>query len=120
MAENICKRRCSPFYFPKDTLDSIPISMCESLKSVAVFSQNWSKIISIVNKKYNVVKLIPAIKLVQKPPRRLFRSCREEAEMQDFVRLGIDSTVQSKLLSVEANHFLIDRELIRGHRRNRL
>jgi hypothetical protein len=94
--------------------------MCERLKSVAIFSQNWSKIISIINKKYNVVKLIPAMKLGQKPPRRLFRSCRKEAEMQDFVRLGIDSTVQPKLLSVEANHFLIDRELIRGHRRNRL
>jgi len=35
--------------------------MCESLKSVAIFSQNWSKIISIVNKKYNVVKLIPTM-----------------------------------------------------------
>jgi len=61
MAETICKRRFSAFYFSKDTFDSIPISMCESLKSVAIFSQNWSKIISIVNKKYNVVKLIPTM-----------------------------------------------------------
>jgi len=100
MAETICKRRCSPFYFPKDTFDSIPISMCERLKSVPIFRQNWSKIISIVDEKYNVVKLIPAMKLGQKPPCRLFRSCRKEADVQDFVRLGIDSAVQPKLLSV--------------------
>jgi len=120
MAETVCKRRCSAFYFPKYTFDSIPISMCESLKSVAIFSQNRSKIISIVDEKYNVVKLISVMKLSQKPPCRLFRCRRKETDVQDFVRLGIDSAVQPKFLTVEADHLLVDRKLIRRHRRNRL
>ena len=94
--------------------------MCESLKSVAIFGQNWTKIISIIDEKQHVGELIPMMKLGQKPPCRLFRCRRKETDVEDFVCLGIDSTVQPKLLSVEANHFLVDCELIRGHRRNRL
>ncbi len=63
MAETICKRRFSAFYFPKDTFDSVPISMCESLKSIAIFGQNWTKIISIIDEKQHVGELIPMIKL---------------------------------------------------------
>jgi hypothetical protein len=40
MAETICKLGCSLFYFSKDTFDSIPISMSNDLKSIAVFSEN--------------------------------------------------------------------------------
>jgi len=90
--------------------------MCEHLKSVPIFRQNWTKIIGIINEKQHIIKLIPVMKLGQKPPRRLFRCCRKEADVEYFVRFGIDSTVQPKLLSVEADHFLVDRELIRGHR----
>ena len=92
--------------------------MCECLKSVAIFGQNRTKIISIVNEKHHVIKLISVMKLEQKPSRCLFRCCRKEAGMQDFIRFRIDSAVQPKLLSVEADHLLVDRELIRGHRRN--
>jgi hypothetical protein len=62
--------------------------MCERLKSVAIFSQNWTEIISIVNGKQHVIELISVVKLGQKPPRHLFRCRRKEADMQDFVCLG--------------------------------
>ncbi len=75
--------------------------MCESLKSVAIFSQNWTKVISIVDEKQHLVELILVMKLGQKPPRRLFRCRRKEAEMENFVRLRIDSAVQPKFLSME-------------------
>jgi hypothetical protein len=88
--------------------------MCESLKSVAIFSQNWAKVIGIIKTRQYVIKLIPMVKLGQKPPCRLFRCRRKEADARDFVRLGIDSTVQSKLLSMEPDHFLVDRKLIRS------
>jgi len=40
MAETIRKRRCSLFYLPKDTFDSILISMWKHLKSIATFIDN--------------------------------------------------------------------------------
>ena len=68
--------------------------MSERLKSVAIFGQNWTKIISIVDEKHHVGELIPAMKLGQKPTCRLFCCRRKEANMQYFVRFGIDSAVQ--------------------------
>ena len=43
--------------------DSVPISMCGRLKSVAIFGQNWTKIISIIDEKQHVDELIPMMKL---------------------------------------------------------
>jgi len=87
--------------------------MCEYLKSVAVFGQNWAKIVGVIDEKQHAIELIAPVKLGQKPPRRLFRRSRKQADMEDFVRFGIDSTVQPELLAVEADHLLVDRELIR-------
>ena len=60
------------------------------------------------------------MQLGQKPSRRLFRRRRKQPELQDFVRFGIDGTVQSVVLAVDADHFLVNRELIRAHCRDRL
>ena len=59
------------------------------------------------------------MQLGQKPPRRLLRRRRKQPELQDFVRFGIDGTVQPVVLTVAADHFLVDRELIRAHCRDR-
>ena len=40
--------------------------------------------------------------------------------MHDFVRFRIDSPVQPVVVTIEANHFLANRELIRTHRRDGL
>jgi len=61
MAKTICKRRCLSFYFSKNTFDSIPISVCEYLKSVVIFSQDWSEVVGIINEKLHVVKLITTV-----------------------------------------------------------
>ena len=68
--------------------------MWNHLESIAIFSEHWSKIVRIIDEKQHVVELIPAVQLVQKPPRRLFRRGRKQAHMKNFVRIGIDSTVQ--------------------------
>ena len=120
MAETICKRRCASFYLPKDTFDGIPISVCEYMKSVPVFGKDWSEVARIIDEKLGAIELIPSVDLGQKPSRRLFRHRRKRTHVRDLVRLGIDRTVQPKVLSVQADHFLVNRELIRTDRRDRL
>jgi len=56
MAETICKRICSAFYFPENMFDSISISVCEYLKSVAIFSQDWSEVVGVVDEKFHVIQ----------------------------------------------------------------
>jgi len=73
--------------------NGISISMRESLKPVTIFGQNWTKILTIVDKKQLDVDLIPAMKLGQKPPRRLFHCPRKEAGIENIARLGIDSAI---------------------------
>ena len=60
------------------------------------------------------------MELGEKPPRRLFRRRCEQPELQDFARFGIDGAVQSVVVTVDAVHFLVNRELIRAHCRDRL
>lgn len=50
----------------------------------------------------------------------MYRRCRKESDVEDFVRLRIDNTLEPELLSMKADHFLINRELIRSHRQERL
>ena len=63
MVEAIRKRRCSSFYFPKDTFDSILISMWKRLKSVAIFIEEVHQVISVINEKFDIIELIASIKL---------------------------------------------------------
>ena len=76
--------------------------------------------IGVVDEKQHVVKLIPAVQLVEKPSRRLFRCGRKQTRMKDFVRLWIYSAVQPVILTVKADHLLVNRKLTRGHCRDRL
>ena len=94
--------------------------MCEDLKSIAIFGQDWSEVIGIIDEKHHVVELIAAMKIGQKPPCRLLICRWKQAYVEDFIGVGIDSTVQPELLPVEADHLLVDRKLIRRHRRHRL
>ena len=48
------------------------------------------------------------VKLVEKPPRRHIGSRWIETERNDFVRFWIDSAVQPELLTVKADHLLVD------------
>ena len=59
-----------------------------------------------------------AVQLVEKPSRRLFRRGWKQAEVETFVRPWIDSAVQPVILTIQVDHLLVDRELIRGHRRD--
>jgi len=63
MVETIRKRRCSSFYFTKDTFDSIPISMWKHLKSVAVFIEDIHQVISVVDEKFDIIEPIASMKL---------------------------------------------------------
>ena len=94
--------------------------MCEDVKSIAIFGQDWSKVIRVINKKHDVIELIATMKVGKKPPRRLFVRRRKQTDVKDFVRVRIDRAVQPELFAVQADHLLVDCELIRRDRRNRL
>ena len=63
MAETICKRGGLSLYLPKDTFDGIPISMCQYLNLVAIFRQNWTEVIGIIDEKQHIVELIATMEL---------------------------------------------------------
>ena len=56
----------------------------------------------------------------EKPPRRLFHRHWEQPGLQDFARFGIDGAVQPVVVAIDADHLLINRELICTHRRHGL
>jgi hypothetical protein len=118
MAKAICERGCSTFYFTKDTFDGVPIPIRRHLESVAIFIKNSSKIVRSIDEKDSLIEPAVSVKLVEKPPRRLFRRRRKQAHVGDFVRCRIDGAIQLVLVTVEADHLLVDRDLILCHRRD--
>jgi hypothetical protein len=60
------------------------------------------------------------VEIGQKPTRRLLRRRREQPDVEKFVRMRIDSAVQPIFLTVDADHLLVNRNLIRSHRRGGL
>jgi hypothetical protein len=87
---------------------------------VAILLEYLDKIISTVDENRDVSEPAALVKMVEKPPRRYLICGWKEADSDDLVGNRIDSSVQPELLAVEANHLLVDRGLIRGHRRGGL
>jgi hypothetical protein len=72
---------------------------------------------TVIDEKLDAIEVGASVTLGQKPPRRPFRRRRKETRLRDFVRFRIIGTVQ-RLVVVDADHCLVDRKLIRTHRRN--
>ena len=105
------------FYFTKDTFSDVLISMWNRPKSVAIHIKNIHQVIGILDEEFDGIKSISSMEPGEKPPRRLFRHRWEQPELQDFAHFGIDGAVQPVVVAVDADHFLLNRELIRTHRR---
>jgi hypothetical protein len=54
VVETSCKRRCPPFYFPKDTFDSISIPAGTYVESIAVVVEDVHEIVGVINEKLHV------------------------------------------------------------------
>ena len=63
-----------------------------------------------------MTELVSLTQIGEKPSCRLFRCRWQESEMQDLVRFRIDGIVQPVVVAVDADHILVDRELIRTYR----
>ena len=90
--------------------------MWNHLKSVAILIEDIHRVVGIIDGKFDGIKSISSMELGEKPSRRLFHRRRKQPELQDFVRFGIDGAVQPVVVAVDADHLLINRELIRTHR----
>ena len=53
------------------------------------------------------------LKFLQKLLCQCSRSRRKEPHMQEFVRVWVDGGVQPKLLAVDSDHRLVERDVIR-------
>jgi predicted neuraminidase len=90
------------------------------LESVSIFVEDSAEIARAVDEKHGVVKLASTMQLDEKPPRYLFRRRRKETDVDDLVGVGIDSAVQPVLVTVDTDHLFVNRNLIRGYRRDLL
>ncbi|ELY97812.1 hypothetical protein C480_21664 [Natrialba aegyptia DSM 13077] len=67
-----------------------------------------------INEKHGLIDVVFLTKLSQKPLEQCRRSRCKEHQMQEFVRFGIDSSVQPELLAVDSDHRLVERDVIRA------
>jgi hypothetical protein len=120
IAEAICKHIYSSFYLTNNTFDSVAVAVRFVLVIVAVLVEDFEEIVGAVNEDRDVLQPAVLVEFVEKPLRCDAIHRRREAKRDDLVRVRVDGTVQPALLSVEADHLLVNRELIRSDRRSRL
>jgi hypothetical protein len=106
------------FYPTKDTFDAVPIPTWFVSESVPVVGKDAREIRCVVDENRDLSQVTAVVKLAKGPPRCYPVRGRIEPETDDFFRFQIDGTVQLELLAVKADHFLVDREVIRRHRRD--
>ena len=87
--------------------------MRNHLESIAIFVKDSYQVVGIINEKFDIIELVLAVQLGEKPSRYPFRCRRKQPELQYFVCLRTDSTAQPVVVVIDADHFLVDRELIR-------
>ena len=90
--------------------------MWNHLKSVAILIEEIHQVIGIIDEKFDVIKSLSSMEFGERPSRRLCRRRWKQPELQDFVRFGIDGAVRPGVVAVDADHLLINRELICAHR----
>ena len=94
--------------------------MATHLKSESEPRQRSFEMVRIIDQNRCLGDRHVLLQFAEKHYGKLRRSSRKEPNVEEFIRLGIDGTVQSAVVAVNADHFLVNRELIRTYRRNRL
>ncbi len=100
--------------------DRIARAVLNNAEVVALSGENFSEVVSVVNKNRHAVKSDASMEIVQKPPRSLFVCRGKQPDMDEFVRDRINRTVHPVLESIELGHLFVESELIRCYRRERL
>jgi len=76
--------------------------------------------LGMIDEKHSAVELVFLTQLLQKLLRQCRRSRGKQPYLQEFVRLGIDGSVQPELLAVDSDHCFVERNVIRAHVSGRL
>jgi len=66
-----------------------------------------------IDEKHGVVEIMFLGEFLYEPFRQHGRSCRIQPDMENFVRLWINSSVQPITMFVKLNHRLVERDVIR-------
>jgi hypothetical protein len=103
----------STFEFFEQSLDAVPISVCDVLKSEALLEERGLEPRCTIDEKHSVGDVVFLLEFVEKLLGENDRSGGKELDVQEFVRVGIDRGVQPKPFVVELNHRFIDRNVIR-------
>jgi len=90
--------------------------MLYHLEVVPFGVEDFHEVVSVVDEDRDAIEAGAAMEIGEKPARRLFVRGWKEPDVNQFVRRRIDSTVQPVFEAVDANHLLVDSELIRRHR----
>ncbi|GGN24483.1 hypothetical protein GCM10009021_27870 [Halarchaeum nitratireducens] len=69
--------------------------------------------LGVIDEKHGVGDVVFLTKLPQKLLRQCRRSRRKQPNMEEFVRFGIDGGVQPELLTIDSDHRLVERDVIR-------
>lgn len=113
MTKRICKKLGSPFYLSVYTIDTDLIFMSFLSKSEPVTITRCLEPRRTIDEKLGVLNVMLPIEFSEKHLRDRGFPPSKEPNMEDVVCLRIDG-VQPELLVVDADHCLVQRNLIRG------
>jgi hypothetical protein len=95
VSKHILKRRGTPLYFSKDTFDSDPISVANRLRSEAESAECSLQVVRIIDENRHFGNRNFLRELADKVHSELRCSSQKEPYMEEFVRIWIDSSVQT-------------------------
>jgi len=113
ISKRIHKRRGSTLYLTKDTFNCIPISVTFCLKLEPKTVECLTEKRRTVNEKLGLFDGVFPLQFAEKQQRPLSCSCLKQPHEEKFVRFWVDGGVQPFLPTVDPDHRLVDRDLIR-------
>jgi len=111
--QRIRERGVSLFYLVEHTFDGVPISMVTHLISEAESAERVLEMVRVIDEIRHVRDVLFLAELTKRQKSELGRQRLKQPYVQKLVRVVIACCVQSVTLSVDANHRLVDRNLIR-------
>ena len=97
----------------EDTFDAVPISVARYLKSEPEPLQRSFEIVRSIDEKRRLLNLLFVAEFTKKQHGELRCEYLKQPYVKEFVRVGIDCSVQPVALTVDANHGFVHRNLIR-------
>ena len=99
--------------FAKNSFDGIPISGATCLKSESCSLECSLEMLGTIDEKHGIFDVMSLLEFAEEHLGERGRCGRKQPDVKQLIRLGTGSGVQPILLIVDANHGLVEIDMIR-------